>query len=407
MIAKRDLKKCKNCNICKNLVACPAGNVKAAIETGQCIGCGVCTVTCPEEALILEESQGKKVNVLVNNQEVEASSTLKNALIAADININKFPVSKEGIGNQIFMPCECGGCWACLVSVNGKIVPSCIMPLKEGMKIETSIDIDKSPILRVVSGFGVHYVGGVGTPYWLKNKGPIEAAVFTHGCNLRCPQCQNFPVAFSAGGNLVDPQEASQILLGLKELHGVSRVVISGGESTLNRRWLIEVIKSVKNQDNAVNVHVDTNGTILTPDYIDELVEAGMTDIGIDLKSMYTSTYMHITGLNDEKLAEKYLETSWNAVEYIINNYLEDIFLGVGIPYNSALISKDEVEEIGKKIFSLKENVQVCVLDYRPEFRRKGLIKPSFNEMLEIKDLLNSTGLETVIIQTEKGHFGP
>lgn len=408
MIAKRDLKKCKNCNICKNLVACPVGNVKVAIETGQCIGCGICTVACPEEALILEESQGEKKKIFINDQEVEASGTLKNALIAAGINISKFPVSKEDIGNQIFMPCECGGCWACLVRVNGKTVPSCIMPLKEGMEIETNIDIDKTPILRVVSGFGVHYVGGVGTPYWLKNsKGPIEAAVFTHGCNLRCPQCQNFPVAFTAGGNLIDPQEASQILLGLKELHGVDRVVISGGESTLNRRWLIEVIKSIKNQENTVNVHVDTNGTILTPDYIDELVEAGMTDIGIDLKSMHVSTYMHITGLTDEKLAQKYLKTSWKAVEYIINNYLEDVFLGIGIPYNSALISKDEVKEIGKKILSLKENVQVCVLDYRPEFRRKNLIKPSFNEMVEIKDILNSIGLKTVIIQTNEGHIGP
>ncbi len=424
MIAKRNLEKCKNCNICKNLVTCPSGNVKVAIETGECIGCGICTIACPEEALILEESQGEKKKacknevfaaskstistVFVNNQEVKAYGTVKNALLTASIKISKFPDSKGEIGNQIFMPCECGGCWACLVRVNGKITPSCIMPLKEGMEIETNIDSDKLPILRVVSGFGVHYVGGVGTPYWLKNsKGPIEAAVFTHGCNLRCPQCQNFPVAFTAGGNLLEAQEAAQILLGLKELHRVDRIVISGGESTLNRKWLIEVIKSIKNQDVSVNVHVDTNGTILTPDYIDELIEAGMTDIGIDLKSMDISTYMHITGLNDEKLAEKYLETSWKAVEYIINNYFEDVFLGIGIPYNSALISKNEVKEIGKKIFSLKPDVQVCVLDYRPEFRRKSLIKPSFKEMVEIKDLLNSTGLETVIIQTEKGHFGP
>jgi|GEM_PF-6661826 len=27
--------RCSRCNICKNLLLCPAGNVKAAIETGK------------------------------------------------------------------------------------------------------------------------------------------------------------------------------------------------------------------------------------------------------------------------------------------------------------------------------------------------------------------------------------
>lgn len=61
------------------------------------------------------------------------------------------------------------------------------------MKIETNIEEGKYPIVRVISGFGAHTVGGVGTPSWIKNKkGPVEAVGFTHGCNLRCPQCQNF-----------------------------------------------------------------------------------------------------------------------------------------------------------------------------------------------------------------------
>lgn len=306
------------------------------------------------------------------------------------------------------MPCGCGGCWACLVLVNGKPVPSCTMPLKEGMKIETNIPAERYPVVRVISGFGAHTVGGVGTPYWLKNtKGPIEVVGFTHGCNLRCPQCQNFPMAFTAGGHLLDVDETSNIFLGLKEIHGVNRIVISGGESTLNRKWLIQVIKSIKDKDNDVYIHVDTNGTILTPDYIDELVDAGMTDIGIDLKSLNASTYMDITGVDDDELAEKYLQTSWNAVEYIINNYIGKIFLGIGIPYNRALISKEEIKEMGNMIFNMKPDIQVCVLDYRPEFRRKDLVKPSFDEMLEIKEILNSTGLKTVIVQTSEGHVGP
>lgn len=394
--------RCINCNVCRNLVNCPMGNVKSAIETGKCTGCGACTIACPQEALVILDSETPEVNVFVNGKEICASRTVKSALEAAGVHITKFPSTNK---NHLFVPCDCGGCWTCTVKVNGKISPACVTPLKEGMKIE--LNKNYIPVLRVVSGFGVHSVGGVGTPYWLKNlKGPVEVVGFTHGCNLRCPQCQNFQTALTAGGHLIEPYEASQILLGLKEAYQVDRITISGGESTLNRKWLLEVIAAIRDDDKRVNIHVDTNGTILTHDYIDELVEKGMTDIGIDLKSLYLLTYMNITGLDDEKLAQKYLYTSWSAVSYIVNNY-SDLFLGIGIPYNTALISRKEIQKMGEKINKMKSDVQVCVLDYRPEFRRKELIKPSAVEMIQIKKLLNQTGLETVIIQTDKGHLGP
>jgi pyruvate formate lyase activating enzyme len=72
---------------------------------------------------------------------------------------------------------------------------------------------------------------------------------------------------------------------------------------------------------------------------IDELVEAGMTDVGIDLKGMELSTFQRITGLKDRALAQTYLQNAWTAVSYLRDQYKDRIFLGVGIPYNSSLIS--------------------------------------------------------------------
>ena len=64
----------------------------------------------------------------------------------------------------------------------------------------------------------------------------------------------------------------------------------------MNRPWLIQYIRALKsrNPDEQARFHVDTNGSLLTADYIDELVESGMTDIGIDLKAVEVGTFQRL-----------------------------------------------------------------------------------------------------------------
>jgi pyruvate formate lyase activating enzyme len=52
-----------------------------------------------------------------------------------------------------------------------------------------------------------------------------------------------------------------------------------------------------------------------------------MTDIGIDLKALRVSTFQEITGLVDEALARRYMETAWKAVKYLHDNHPQ-VFLG-------------------------------------------------------------------------------
>jgi len=389
------ISQCRECNTC-NLVLCPAGNVKKAAEQGKCFECGACTLACPYNTIKMEKTRKEKVEVTVDGKPIKSAGIVKDALKAAKIDMGKSPK------NTIFTPCECGGCWACAVKINGKIALSCITPLSDGMKIETGI---KAP-LRVMSGFGAHMVGGVGTPYYLKNSiRPIEVVGFTHGCNLRCPQCQNHRIAFTAKAQLLEPKETANILLGLESIYGTGTITLSGGECTLNKKWLLETIKNIK-KERRVNIHIDTNETILNPTYIDQLVKKGMTQIGIDLKALKTQTFQHITGIKNKKIAKEYLENSWNATEYINNNH-QGIYLGVGIPYNKDLTTIKELKEMAEKIRKINPQLQVCVLDYRPEFRRQNIIRPSFKEMIKIKEILNNEGLETVIVQTTHGHIGP
>jgi pyruvate formate lyase activating enzyme len=386
------------------MIACPG--------EAECTGCGACAEACPYGAKELTEAEEVRRSVRIEIDghplEVPERITLLRALELARHRIGRLP--GEG---DIFAPCRTGGCWSCAVAVNGELRPSCITSAREGMRIFTEPGVVGGlGVMRLVSGFQGHTVGGVGTPHWLKPKGfslsYIEAACFAHGCILRCPTCQNWEVTYSSVEEPLTPAQAAELMTRTRRECRVDRMAISGGEPTLNRRWLVEYFRRLRelNPDGRARIHLDTNAVLLTPDYIDELVGAGMTDIGVDVKGMELETFIRITGIRDREMAGRLMRMEWSAVKYLLDHH-PGVFLGVGIPYNPALISLDEVERIGERIAGWDPRVQVCSLDYRPEFRRRDIRRPSRGEMAEVKRVLERAGLRCVICQTERGHIGP
>jgi len=236
----------------------------------------------------------------------------------------------------------------------------------------------------------------------------VEAAIWVAGCNLRCPQCQNYLVTYDNASPALTPREAALLLAGCQRLYRTMGVAVSGGEPTLNRRWLVSLFRELtKLVGPKVRRHLDSNGTLLMPDYVDELVEAGCNNIGVEPKCARVETYMRVTGLADRDLASKYLETAWRALEYIYDNYRDRVYLGVGLVYNRELVSLEEIAEAGERLAAIGSDIQVTVLDYFPAFRRRNLRRPSTREMVEVKRVLEAAGLETVIVQTSRGHVGP
>ncbi len=393
---KLDPTKCRSCGFCRTVNACPSPK--------DCIGCLSCFWSCPNEARVpykirIEETMEIEVDGV--RREVPKGITVKKALEMLGYEVSSFP----GQG-KISAPCSVGGCYSCLVEVNGSFVRACNTPVEEKMRIFTN---KEAPPLRIIHGPAPHSVGGKATPWWIKGNGYIEVAIWAAGCNLRCPQCQNFHVAYDNLTKPVSPEKAAQALTKARRVYRVDRMAISGGEPTANRRWLVKFFKELKrlNRDEKARLHLDSNGTLLTRDYIDELIESGVTDIGVEPKGMRLETFMKITGIKDRDLALTYQRNQWQALKYLVNEYSEKVFIGVGIPYNKAFMSWEELYEIGERIASIKPDLQVVVLDYFPAFRNKSLVRPSPREMLKVKELLNSTGLTTVIVQTSIGHFGP
>ncbi len=364
-------------------------------------------VACPAEArhLIPKEPPSELAKIRINDEsfELPSSQTVLQALNLAGFRTSSFP--GEG---DIFAPCKTGGCWSCAVNINGTLQPSCVTPIQPGMRIETEVTAEKA--VRLISGFHGHPVGGVGTPYDLKTKGSfIEVAGFTHGCILRCPTCLNWHTTYSSRRTAFSAKQTAKMLTQARRKYAVDRIALSGGESTLNRRWLTQLVGELRklNVDPDARIHVDTNAVVLATDYIDDLVTAGMTDIGPDVKGLDLATFSRITGIQDRELVKKLHQTEWAAVSHLLNNYFSEIFIGIGIPYNAALISLEEIARLGEKIAGWEPMVQVCVLDYRPEFRAMELQRPAFEEMITVKRTLEQAGLANVICQTLWGHIGP
>lgn len=403
LFAERDESKCMRCGACDEIVACSSRRVGYA---DGCTGCGACQITCPCEAISMRERAAERyVQIRVNGElfSVPERITVKKALEILGFGTSRIP--SEG---KIFAPCEVGGCYSCAVDVDGEMVPCCVTGVKDGMSIRTELPEGHIPLRRLHGWMG-HRVGGVGTPWHLKNPFRyVEVATFACGCNLRCPQCQNWETAYNGRALAMTPKEAAMLMTDARMRYGVDRMAISGGESTLNRPWLVQYIKELRrlNPSKDARIHVDTNGTLLTDDYIDELVDAGMTDIGPDLKGLRLETFMRITGVRDKELAEEYRKTSWSAVKYIVDNYKEKLFIGVGVPYSRDLISLEEIADIGAELCRIDDELQVCILDYRPEFRSR-IRRPEYSEMLEVHGLLKGIGLKTVICQTAYGYIGP
>lgn len=122
-----------------------------------------------------------------------------------------YPVASGPGEEGIFAPCRVGGCWSCIVKVDGSVKRACVTPVKDGLIVKTFLSRDYTP-QRIVHGFMGHTVGGMGTPWYLKGTRYVEVACFAAGCNFRCPQCQNWATTYRGRGKPLTPSQAAETM---------------------------------------------------------------------------------------------------------------------------------------------------------------------------------------------------
>ena len=193
----------------------------------------------------------------------------------------------------------------------------------------------------------------------------ISCILFTQGCNLNCPFCQNSTLISLNSENRVDENEIINYLNMRKNI--INGLTISGGEPTVQKD-LKEFIIKVK--EIGLDIKLDTNG--INYKLLEDLIENKLIDyVAMDIKNSLKK-YAKTSGLNtiSEDNILKCIEfLKQNKVDYefrttIINEYhtLQDIFEIIKIIGDSKYYLQN---------FKLSENV----LDKRlTEFTQEKLI---------------------------------
>ncbi len=156
-------------------------------------------------------------------------------------------------------------------------------------------------------------LGGLQKLTLLDYPGLVACTVFTAGCNMRCPYCQNPSLVNRIEEDKLLPEE--EFFAFLEKRKGIlDGVCITGGEPTLQPD-LMDFIARIKSM--GYKVKLDTNGSF--PDKVREILDSGNVDfVAMDLKNTidrYADT-VGIPGFDTSKILESINIIRSSGVEY-------------------------------------------------------------------------------------------
>jgi uncharacterized Fe-S cluster-containing radical SAM superfamily protein len=155
------------------------------------------------------------------------------------------------------------------------------------------------------------------------------ATADTVGCNLRCKFCWSSNSVWNAknAGKFYSPEQVTEMLHGIADKKGYHQLRISGGEPTIGKNHLIQLLKNINPKYWFI---LETNGILLGVDidYVKNLSVFKNLHVRVCLKGSNPKEFTMFTGA-EEKSFEYQLKT----LEFLRDNNMS---------FNIALVSADE-----------------------------------------------------------------
>lgn len=189
------------------------------------------------------------------------------------------------------------------------------------------------------------------------------------GCNLRCKFCWSGNSVWNAKniGKFYSPEDVAETLLDIAEAKGYHQIRISGGEPTIGKNHLINLLENIYPD---LLFILETNGILLGADetYVEDLSQFRNLHIRVCVKGIDSEEFSLLTG------AESGYEYQIKSLEYLRDSK---------VSYNIALVStrrdrqpfRDRLMEMDLGKIMLEEEEIKLYPQVRNRLQKEGLIK--------------------------------
>jgi pyruvate-formate lyase-activating enzyme len=211
------------------------------------------------------------------------------------------------------------------------------------------------------------------------------------GCNFRCRGC--FRPARDLRGTLLTTKEtlekAEHACLNYYG-HLPSKAMITGGEPTLDKEYLLSLIAGLKNlgfkeivlMTNGYEIGVDENGN-----YASELKDAGLTEAHVDIKAFSEDIHRWYTTKSNKPVLRAVKRLNDTGIELLVQTV-----------YMPGIVDEREIEKIAVFLSKLNKNVKYRINPFSPAFAHERVTRMPTIEEMEHAYEIASQHLSNVII---------
>ena len=187
--------------------------------------------------------------------------------------------------------------------------------------------------------------------------GSMILSVGSYGCNLRCPFCQNYSIAYDSGRSVqvkVNPEDLVEEAEFLKDQGNIG-IAFTYNEPMIGFEFMLDTFKLAKAK--GLKTVIVTNGMI-NKDYLEMLLP--YTDaLNIDLKAFNDLTYKKIQG--DLETVKQTIELSSRVAHVEVTSLIVPKF-------NDSL---EEMKQEAQWLASIDPQIVLHITRYFPRFRYK------------------------------------
>lgn len=187
----------------------------------------------------------------------------------------------------------------------------------------------------------------------------VSTILFTLGCNLRCPYCQNWRLVINQKGPFLSEETVFQILRSRRKY--VDAIVITGGEPTMHKD-LPPFIDRLRKD--GFSIKLDTNG------FFPEILEACLPSldyVALDIKTSLEKYFL---------LGAKEVDSLLKTIDIIKNGNVNHEFRTTLVP---GIVEEDDLRRLG----DLAKGTQRFVLQ---QFISKDTLDKSFENIEAYSD---------------------